>query len=458
MRRIQFLLAFILSLNLFTVSTASAAPLADVTKDQPTIDFPNTITFHASIKSDSNITSVILEYGTEQQTCGNVIAKAFPKFTPAQTVDVQWAWDMRQSGSLPPGTTIWWHWRYKDASGRESVSDQKTIIWLDAVHSWQTITSGQLRLHWYGKDKTFAKEMLNAGVEGLDRNAKQSGLKTDAPVDIYVYPNYNDLRDAILYESSWVGGEAFPDENIVIMGTSGSDSNWDKNTVIHELTHVLVGHLTFSCLSYVPQWLNEGLAVYSEGPLDPQFQEPLTQATQADKLLTVRSISGAFSEVSSKADLSYAESFSIVNFLISTYGEEKMTALLVALRDGATTDEALTQTYGFNIDGLETQWRKSIGAQPEAVSAQPTVQPTPTYVPTIIPISGAPLVNQVTPTLIPTSSFDIQTTPQPGTGDGPPLELTLCVLSLCFIFILLIGILVLGFIVRRQNYQASKNE
>ena len=53
MRRIQILLAFVLSLTLsftlraglFTVSTASAAPLADVTHDQPTIDFPNTITF-----------------------------------------------------------------------------------------------------------------------------------------------------------------------------------------------------------------------------------------------------------------------------------------------------------------------------------------------------------------------------------------------------------------------------
>ncbi|MEP6895326.1 MAG: peptidase MA family metallohydrolase [Chloroflexota bacterium] len=461
MQRIQILLALTLaisvSLNLFTVSSASAAPLANVTNDQPAIDFPNTITFHANIKADSNIISIVLEYGTEQQTCGNVVAKAFPEFTPAKTVDVQWAWDMRQSGSLPPGTTVWWHWRYKNESGKETVSDQKTIIWLDAIHNWQTITSGQLHLHWYAKDKAFAQEMLNAGVEGLNRNANQSGLKTDAPIDIYVYPNYDDLRAAILYESSWVGGEAFPDENIVIMGTSGSDSNWDKNTVIHELTHVLVGHLTFSCLSYVPQWLNEGLAVYSEGPLDPQFQGPLDQAVKDNSILTVRSISGAFSEISSKADLSYAESFSLVNFLISTYGQDKMTALLVALRDGATTDEALSQTYGFNIDGLETQWRKALGAQPEVVSAQPTVQPTPTYVPTIIPISGAPLATQISPTAVPTSSFNGQPTSQPGTGGGPPLELTLCVLSLCFIFILLIGVLVLGFIVRRQNQKAGKN-
>ena len=312
MRRIQILLALSVgvllggqasTLNLFAVSAAPAAPLADVAGDQPIIDFPNTITFRAKISATANITSVVLEYGTRQQTCGDVIAKAFPEFNHGKAVDVEWAWDMRQSGSLPPGATIWWQWRYLDESGNETVSDQKTIIWLDDLHPWQAITSGKLNVHWYGRDKAFAQEMLSAGLEGLERNEKQAGLKADSPIDLYVYPNYDDLRDAILYESSWVGGRAFPDENIVIMGTSGSDSNWDQSTVIHELTHVLVGHLTFSCLSYVPQWLNEGLAVYSEGPLDPQFKEPLDQAIQNDTLLTIRSISGAFSEVASKVDL-----------------------------------------------------------------------------------------------------------------------------------------------------------
>ena len=34
---------------------------------------------------------------------GEVIAKAFPQFTPGKTVEAEWTWEMRQSGSLPPG-------------------------------------------------------------------------------------------------------------------------------------------------------------------------------------------------------------------------------------------------------------------------------------------------------------------------------------------------------------------
>jgi len=467
MQGIPILLALILSvllssqaeaLNLLAVPPASAAPLADVTNDQIRINFPESATFSATLTSDSEIRSVVLEYGNEQQTCGEVIAKAFPQFTPSRTVDVEWTWDMRQSGSQPPGAQLWWRWRITDANGNETVSETKTATWLDDVHRWQTLSSGQLRVHYYGMDKSFAQSMLDAGLEGMARNARDAGLTTEDPVDIYVYPNYDDLRDAILYEPSWTGGQAFSDQNIVIMGTSGTGSGWDEATVIHELTHVLVGHFTFSCLGDVPQWLNEGLAVYSEGQLDPQFQNSLDRAMQNDTLLSVRSISGSFSEVSDKANLSYAQSYSIVNFLIETYGQPNMTELLSGLRDGLTLDQALQQTYGFDVDGLEDAWRQAIGAQPRAASAQPTALPTPTYVPTIVPISGSPLTLQLTTTPIPTSSPGQQPTQVPGDlRTAPPLWLTLALLSFCCLFLLVIGVVILGLVVRSQNRKGGNN-
>ena len=457
MRRIQILLALVLSLNLFAVPSALAAPQADVTNDQPVIQFPNTITFRAKITGNDNITSVVLEYGSEQLTCGDVVAKAFPEFTPGKSVDVQWTWDMRQSGSLPPGATIWWRWHYTDENGKETVSDQQTIAWLDSEHNWKTVKKDKLNLHWYSGNQSFAQELLDAAQSGLDFNRTKSGLVAEAPIDLYIFANTNDLKDAILYEPSWTGGQAFPDHDIVIIGISKNDLEWGKDAIVHELTHVLVGHLTFSCLGAVPTWLNEGLAVYSEGELDAASQTQLDEAIKADTLLTVRSLSAGFSEVSDKAYLSYSQSFSIVKFLVETYGQEKMTALLIALRDGATVDDALTQTYGFNIEGLEDEWRQAIGAQPQISSAQPTAQPTPTYVPTIVPISGAPLANQISPTLIPTSSFDGQPTETTSPRGTPPIALTLIVLGFCCIFFLIIGVVVFGLYIRAQNMKAGKH-
>src|SRR5215216_801179 len=240
--------AFFLSLSLLIVLPAQADSLADVTENKIAMDFPETATFQLTISSPVEINSIVLEYGNEQQTCGEVIAKAFPQFTVGKMVNTEWTWEMRQSGSLPPGAQLWWRWRVTDANGDETVTDTQTATWLDNIHPWQTITSDPLYLHYYGIDKEFAQKMLNAGMAGMNRNEKDAGLTTDSPINIYVYPSYDDLREAILYESSWMGGSAYPDENIVIVGTSGFDEKWDKDTVVHELTHVLVGHFTFSCL------------------------------------------------------------------------------------------------------------------------------------------------------------------------------------------------------------------
>ena len=454
-----FLLLF--GLLITPLQTASAAPRADVQNDQVTFDFPNTATFSATLTANANITSVMLEYGDNQLTCGDVIAKTYPQITPGKTVQAKWTWDMRQSGSLPPGAQIWWRWRYTDSSGAEFVSDQKSATWLDDVHDWQTTTSGDLSVHWYGNDQTFAQTMLDAGVEGLRRNKEQAGLVTDAPINIYIYPNYNDMKDAILYEPSWTGGMAFSEHNIFIMGISSQDMTWNKNAVIHELTHILIGHFTFSCIGTVPTWLNEGLAMFSEGELDAGSQAQLDQAISSNTLITVRSLNGGFSEQSDKANLSYSQSQSIVKFLITAYGQEKMTQLLGALRDAKPIDDVLVEVYGFDTEGLEDAWREAVHATPRSVSAQPTSQPTPTFVPTYVPISGAPLAVTPTPYVIPTSSFDgSKNDSSDGPNlptSGPPLTLTIALAGACCLILLILGVFVLGFVLRKGNAK-SKGE
>ena len=458
MRNLNIALTFCVSLSLLSITSAFSSLLPSVTSNEIILNFPQSASFHATITSDVDITSIVLEYGNEQQTCGDVIAKAFPQFTPAKTVNAEWTWEMRQSGSLPPGAQLWWRWRVTDANGKETVTETKTVIWLDDIHAWRSMNNGDvLRLHWYEGDQTFATDLAKAAYDGLQFNERDSGLKADVPIDIYIYANTDDLKESILYEPSWAGGQAFSDQNIVILGISPNDLDWGRDAIVHELTHVLVGHLTFSCLGDVPTWLNEGLAVYSEGELDQASQHQLEAAIRDDTLLTIRSLSSGFSEVSDKAYLSYSESYSITKFLIETYGQDKMTSLLVALRDGLTIDEALQQTYGFRVDGLEDTWRKAIGAQPRPVPAQPTSQPTPTFVPTIIPISGVVLSIQSTPSAIPTSSFATSSTETPVHG-SPPLSLTLILLALCCAFLIFIGILILGFIVRKQSLKEWKTD
>lgn len=421
MKRQLLLIFLIISLTILANPTGAGAiaPL-EARSDEAALSFPNTVTFRAQLSANADIQSVVLEYGTTQLTCGEVIAKAFPQFNPGRSVNVEWTWDMRQSGSIPPGANIWWRWRATDANGHESVSETKNVTWLDSVYQWQTLTDRDLRIHWYRGDQAFAREILAAARGGLALNQESAGLKPDGVIDIYIYGDYDALRSAVLYAPSWTGGQAFPDFNIVIIGISPDNLAWGKDATVHELTHVLVGHLTFSCLGDVPTWLNEGLAVYSEGGLGSNSQAQLDQAIRQDTLLTVRSISGGFSEVADKANLSYSQSYSIVKFLVETYGQSKMNELLLALRDGTTIDAALVRVYGFDVEGLEDAWRAGIGAKPRAAVPNPTATPQPTYVPTIVPIGGVPLAVTPTPFIIPTSSAAPESSPP--TAAPPPLQ------------------------------------
>ena len=404
MTKFRLFIFVLLNFLLFSQAVPAGAQAGVLlVSDVISLSFPESATFRAEFKAGANITSVVLEYGVDQLTCGTVVAKAFPRFTAAPNVQVEWIWEMRQSGSLPPGASLWWRWQVQDADGVQFTSPKLTVSWLDNVHNWQVISGGNINLHYYDGGLGFGQALHDSAVTALVRLAQDVGISPEKPVDIYIYANTNDLRDAILYEPAWIGGQAFPENNIVIIGISADQLDWGKSTEAHELTHVLVGHLTFTCLGFIPTWLNEGLAMYGEGVSQTAEVAQFDRAKAADQLLPLRSLTGGFSEEADRANLSYTESFSVINFLIKTYGRDKMTALLTGLRNGATADEALQSVYGFDANGLEDDWRVSIAAFPRIGTANPTPIPTATHVPTYVPVGAAPFA-PAAPTILPTQA------------------------------------------------------
>ena len=137
--------------------------------NQAVLNFPDKATFQVKITSPSEIDRVVLEYYTEMVTNGNVIAKGFPDFEPANSLEVKWTWEMLQSGSLPPGAKIHWRWRVTTKSGTEAVSPEQTVTWLDSIHPWETATEDQVTLHWYSGGQEFGSELLKAATRCIEQ-------------------------------------------------------------------------------------------------------------------------------------------------------------------------------------------------------------------------------------------------------------------------------------------------
>lgn len=380
------LLLFVIIALLAPSAAASAAAPPQIVVAAPTIAFPDRITFAATVTADQPVTRITIEYGVRQLTCGTVSARAFPSFTPGKRAEASWTWEMRRSGSVPPGATIWYRWVVTAADGSQTRSPEQTLLWLDKDHAWRSRTAAGITLHWYEGTDRFGKELLDSAVTSLAALKKTTGVAPDAPVDVYIYASTDDMRAAVLYEPGWTGGLAYAPFHSVIIGIGPDDLAWGKRTIAHELTHVLVGQLTFSCIVNIPTWLNEGIAVYGEGGPEASSLAEFKAAVAQDRLLPVRTLSGNFSQDPGRADLSYSQSFSLVNYLVRSGGTAKLLALFAKLRDGVSIDPALQAVYGYDLDTFEASWRESIGAKPRA-GGRPIATPRPSPVPTYVPLA-----------------------------------------------------------------------
>lgn len=390
----------------------------DLQANEVQYEFPEELSFHLEITALSPVETVELEYGVDKVSCEEPSVRIVPDLSEDDElpgrIHADWTWDFHRSGSLPPGTRIWWRWHATLESDESWVAPLAWVTFEDDRHDWQTVEQGQITVHWYEGDQDFGLEMLQAAVEAQARLTADPGANLEKALNLYFYATPEELRDALVFSQRWAGGIAFPDYYTILIGAGPNDQVWGRKTVAHELMHLVVHQLAFNCWGDLPTWLDEGLATWAEGGLDPGQQEALDKAITEDKLISLRSLGSGFSAHSSRASLSYAQSYSVVVFLIDKYGREKMLDLLAVFREGASYDGALEQIYGFDTDDLEDLWRTSVGAGPRPTGVAPAGTSTP--VPTLS-LWGAEPTSQ--------SSASRSPTPSPSPEPAVPRATTL---------------------------------
>jgi hypothetical protein len=329
------------------------------------ISYPSSINFKISAQSNTDITSLRLHYIVAYQNYANVISEGWAQFTSAKSVDTQWLWDMRRTGSLPPGTKIDYWWTALDTAGSTSETDHTSITFDDNTHTWKTMTSGPVILLWYNGNQDFANSLMAAAQDGIAKIGNDLGLKAEGKVKLYIYGSVQDMQASRLFPQQWEAGVTYGGYNTIVLGVAPSDLAFGEGAIPHELTHWLTGNFTFNDYGAgIPVWLSEGMATYIQNEPDSSW---LDLAIQQNMLISVRTLSSPFSAVSQQAYISYAESHSIVSYLLQTYGKDKIYQLLGVFGQGSDYDSALKQVYGFDQDGLNNLWLRSIGVKTSAL-------------------------------------------------------------------------------------------
>jgi Peptidase MA superfamily len=350
----------------FVPATPTPTPTAvsgqiDIVSSTTENSFPSSLTFSIEAQGPDEISQIVLRYKVKKISLAQVATEVEPEFEGGNRVEASWTWDTRKA-SLPPGAEIQYQWLVKDSAGRKAQTSWATLVFQDLRHDWETLFKGNVSIYWYNGSQSFGQQLMDAAQGGLEKLVADTGAHLEKPVKVYIYGSQQALLDALIYSYSWQGGGAFTDYGIVVLGVAPDDLEWGKRAMVHELAHLVTYQMTFNPYGDIPTWLNEGISMYAEGTLEEGYQSVLAKAVSEGELISVQSLSSSFPADPERATLAYAESYSLVDFLIYTYGQEKMLELLAVFKEGTSYDNALQKVYSFDTNGLEQRWWIYIGA------------------------------------------------------------------------------------------------
>jgi hypothetical protein len=330
-----------------------------------TVSFSSAMSFSLKARAEREIVEAILFYGRVGEP---IVRRVYPEMSPGTSVDLAYTEELEQ-GQFAPGTLFRVWWRLILADGTLYQTEPVQFIYTDDRFDWQVMAGERVDLYWYGKGERRAETLLGVADEAIDQLEDEIGIAVERRVNIYVYNSQPDMALALSLRSEGYDdrvltlGVAVDDHTLLLLGSHADV----ERTAAHELSHIVAGLATDNPYTDLPRWLDEGLAMYAEGSLPDANVEALEGAIADDALLSIRSLS-SYSGQAAEVDLFYAESYSIVSFILDTYGREQMRELLAVFAEGTLQEDALRRVFGFGLDELDNRWRASLGLGPRPTS------------------------------------------------------------------------------------------
>ena len=320
------------------------------------INFPHEIIFSLEVESDNYQINAIQFFYT--LSSGDVKVYGYPSYTT--TKRVQTSFQIKTSGAhyIPPGTDLVYYYKITNDNGDTLKTEKFTLEYKDPKYNWTKLRQGNLEILYHDLPHEKVHKILDNVDPQLQAAKKLFGLQEIQLLKAVIVNGRNEAERSFPHLSDKAtrghifGGFAFDNHNLFI------SQGLNRNTIAHEITHLLLGQAIYSPMARVPAWLNEGLAMHFE--IDSRSRTyRIEKLAHQGRLLKLRAM-GAIPGKPNDIDIFYAQSWSLVDFMIRTYGEDRMYNLVAAINRGHKIEDAISYAYGFNIDQLETEWKNYV--------------------------------------------------------------------------------------------------
>jgi hypothetical protein len=351
---------FLLAVS-FHAGAKPAAAAIDLRSTSAQNLFPDGLRFTALVASDGTVNNARLIFRILPD--GNNIAVR-AQCTTGNPTNCATTVGASADSYIVPGAVIVYHWEIEDSAGGTAQSAEDRVTYDDTRFLWEAVTVGGLTAHYYFGDDATLQAVLKAAQETIDKMSALLQTTVDFPVHIWIYNTARDMQPAI---QSRTGGST---TNVQTLGeVSASDTALVSrdteflNIVRHEIAHIVTRRATRGNIVEIPVWINEGLSTWIQNRLLATEQAALDNAIRLDRALPISRLSVAARSNADQVSIFYAESGSIANFMIQTYGDAKFGQFIHGMAKD-TVDGAMKTAFGVDQAGLENAWRQSVGLKP----------------------------------------------------------------------------------------------
>ena len=435
----------------FEVRSADAQQAITVTEQGYENQFPDGLRFHLEAASSSPIEEIRVYVRKLGQSSRSVYRTV--EFEPGERISGEALFQSKTANEfIPTGTRLSYYFDIRTADGQRLETEPEVLVYLNRGLDWDSVSDGLINVYYYhhtDQSEQRAQQVLQVAVNTYAHMGPILGVELTEPMNLVIYSDYADMRVALPPKSRVAArqlrtlGQAFTNERTLLVDGSNDVFVGDNilSTTAHEFTHLLVADAAGTAYGQVHTWLNEGLAVYSEGEDNTEYDIWVNTAIRNDTvppLTSLRTYAGTPQETLRNYGLGY----SVATYMLDTYSTEKMTRLFAAIRTMHNFEKSLEASYGLTIVELDNEWRESLGLSPRELStpvlpafqAIPTRRPTPTPAgsaqqaptpratasPTATPMPNSEPAPTYTPQPAPTAAAPSPATPSGGGCGAPP--------------------------------------
>ena len=248
-----------------------------------------------------------------------------------------------------------------------------TLRLIDSYKNFVTYRTGNTILRLHKKEAELLRPYFESELKrALATYEKKYGLKLDQPVQVEVYPDHEDFAVRTMGMPG-LGALGVTFGYVVAMdspsGRKPGSFHW-ASTMWHELSHVYVLTATHH---RVPRWFTEGMAVYEETAVSPEWGDRLDPhviaAIKEKKLLPVAELDRGFVHPTypTQVVISYFQAGRICGFIAKEWGYAKLLAMMHDFATNTTTAQVIEKELSMRPEEFDKKFLAELTAETKTV-------------------------------------------------------------------------------------------